>query len=357
MGLISTEVEVILNNKTIKYYEDLGYEIPRYKNKWEKSVVKRGTKITVKVEDLPKSSKVEVDVTCDCCRKDYRMKYQDYNRYNHDEKIYCNKCSNSVLCSKENHPNWNPNKTDEERGIQRNYPEYTEFIKKVLKRDNYTCRCCGKQNDDMEVHHLNGYDWCIEQRTDETNGVTLCKSCHKNFHSIYGKGRNTREQFYEWYGQAIELVKYNGELPTARKIYCYEENKVYDSVKRLAKEWKVKNNSHIYDCCNKKKRNNKYVKSIKGKHLVWLDKWESWTYEQKEEWKKWAFGSKTGKKKIVCLETGVIYESIADAGNRTGIRHISDCCIGRYKTAGGYTWMYHEDYLKQYNIDDLDKVS
>ena len=37
MGLLSTEVEVRLTGSNIKYYEDLGYEIPRYfnKNKWK----------------------------------------------------------------------------------------------------------------------------------------------------------------------------------------------------------------------------------------------------------------------------------------------------------------------------------
>ena len=32
MGLLSTEVEVRLTGSNIKYYEDLGYEIPRYYN-------------------------------------------------------------------------------------------------------------------------------------------------------------------------------------------------------------------------------------------------------------------------------------------------------------------------------------
>ena len=31
MGLISKEVEVVLNGSNIKYYESLGYEIPRRK--------------------------------------------------------------------------------------------------------------------------------------------------------------------------------------------------------------------------------------------------------------------------------------------------------------------------------------
>ena len=53
MGLLSTEVEVRLTGSNIKYYEDLGYEIPRYFNKNNnKYMVKRGTTILVKIKDL-----------------------------------------------------------------------------------------------------------------------------------------------------------------------------------------------------------------------------------------------------------------------------------------------------------------
>ena len=51
MGLLTTEVEVLLNGYNIKYYEDLGYDIPRYYNKSScKYHVKKGTTIIVKIK-------------------------------------------------------------------------------------------------------------------------------------------------------------------------------------------------------------------------------------------------------------------------------------------------------------------
>lgn len=49
-------------------------------------------------------------------------------------------------------------------------------------------------------------------------------------------------------------------------------------------------------------------------------------------------------KKVICVETGIIYNSIREAERLTGIHNtnISACCLGRYrhKTAGGYHWKH-----------------
>ena len=47
-------------------------------------------------------------------------------------------------------------------------------------------------------------------------------------------------------------------------------------------------------------------------------------------------------KKVVCVETGIIYISIHDAENNTGIcsQNICRCCKGDKGTAGGYHWKY-----------------
>ena len=369
MGLISKEVEILLSSKNIKYYEYLGYEIPRYYNKRKKTMcVKRGAKIKVIVKDLPISSHIKVKVKCDYCGKEYEIKYQNYTRHNHDGKNYCKICSSTVLTSKENNgmfgicrygkdnPNYNPNKTDEEREQGRNYPEYTEFIKKVLKRDNYTCQCCGKKpHGKIEVHHLNSYDWCKQKRTDETNGITLCKSCHKNFHSIYGYGNNTKEQFEEWIGKAIKLLEYDGELPTARKIYCIEEDKIYDNALELAKEWNV-NFANVYSVCNHKKhKNGSYCKSIKDKHLLWLDEYEKYSEKDIKKYLEWC-NTNNHYKKVICITTNKIFDSVKQASKFYNIKsysHISRCCAGKLKSCGKLEdgtplrWMYYKDYLKQ----------
>ena len=140
----------------------------------------------------------------------------------------------------------------------------------------------------LEVHHLDGYDWCVEKRTDDTNGITLCETCHKNFHSLYGRGNNTKEQFEEWFCSSITLISCDIELQQARQIYCIEENKVYYSAYDLAAQWNLKGTGSIYDVCNRvvssysyKAKDGeiktKYVNhyTVKGKHLIWYDEYLS----------------------------------------------------------------------------------
>jgi len=58
-------------------------------------------------------------------------------------------------------------------------------------------------------------------------------------------------------------------------------------------------------------------------------------------------------KQVICIETKVIYNSIAEAQKITKINNISACCRNNYSHAGGFKWMYKEDYngyIKQQNI-------
>ena len=69
-----------------------------------------------------------------------------------------------------------------------------------------------------------------------------------------------------------------------------------------------------------------------------------------EEVKQKMSESKKGTKnirarKVVCIDTKRIYNTMKEASDWCGSTHISSCCDGKRKTAGGYRWMYYEDYI------------
>lgn len=110
----------------------------------------------------------------------------------------CKECHINNNRGKES-PRWNHTLTNEEREIQRNFEGYTKWRDSVYKRDNYTCQCCGdNKGGNLNAHHKDGYNWCIDRRIDVGNGVTLCNECHKDFHLFYEYGHNTEEQYIEW---------------------------------------------------------------------------------------------------------------------------------------------------------------
>lgn len=90
-----------------------------------------------------------------------------------------------------------------EQHMARNNTYYKEWKNNVFKRDNYTCRCCGKRGGNLNAHHLYNFAEYENLRYDAENGITFCEKCHlinypNSFHSIYGERNNTPEQVYEF---------------------------------------------------------------------------------------------------------------------------------------------------------------
>lgn len=111
---------------------------------------------------------------------------------------HCDECRRSKISKAAIGKHRNPSRTDDERIKQRKYPEYLTWRKAVYESDDYTCHCCGEHGGKINAHHLKGFAEYPELRTDVSNGVTLCYTCHKEFHRIYGSTGFTPEDFSEF---------------------------------------------------------------------------------------------------------------------------------------------------------------
>jgi len=232
MSIKEEFVEVVLNPRTIKHYENLGYSIPRVIDKQGKLRVKRGTKIWVKVSDLPPNSNTPVTAICEnplCEHPERIITFQQYSDicqhcYNHSEehrlrhtgenspmfgRTHTKEAKEKMSKSNKgkNNPNYNPNLTDEERAERKenrnNDQDFVKWSLQVKERDNFKCVIPECNNHDLESHHLDNWNDFPESRYDLDNGVTLCLEHHTSangysFHNIFGFKGNIQEQFDEY---------------------------------------------------------------------------------------------------------------------------------------------------------------
>ncbi len=161
----------------------------RYSYKEVKEIFRKGGCTLISKEY--KGSGYKLEYLCDCGRP-AEIRFTDFQSGQR-----CIECAIERR-SGENHYNYNPNLTDEERIIGRNYKEYVEWRTKVYKRDDYTCHINGEKGVYLIAHHLESYDVNIDLRLVVLNGITMSKELHTLFHNIYGYGNNTTAQFKEF---------------------------------------------------------------------------------------------------------------------------------------------------------------
>ncbi|WP_098408524.1 HNH endonuclease [Bacillus sp. CX-1] len=143
--------------------------------------------------------------SCFCYGKDF---YNWESQMIGKTHYYCSRpCANkhqALLRTGSGHPRWNPSLSEEDRLVNRKYPEYLKWRADVYERDSYTCQCCGDSKfGNLVAHHVLNYSEHPDLQTDLNNGITLCSVCHKAFHDKYGYTKNNGTQLAEF----IDLAK------------------------------------------------------------------------------------------------------------------------------------------------------
>jgi hypothetical protein len=78
---------------------------------------------------------------------------------------------------------------------QRRSVEYREWREQVFRRDGYTCQDCGdNKGGNLNAHHIRSFSEFSELRLDISNGITLCKDCHRKRHFNPSSIRNKLKQ-------------------------------------------------------------------------------------------------------------------------------------------------------------------
>jgi len=231
--LISKEVEIVLNNRTIAYYENLGYHIPRRKDKKGRLCLPKGSKITVKVEHLTPSSHVEVDVKCDYCTKEYKMKYSEYNEKvinGNIQKVACIDCNKDKLKEsnlKQYNVEWACTTKDAIKKrkitmVDRYGVEYASQNKELMKEsnDNKRKRVCDVYQLFKEKSFIPLFDPDFYENNSQQLPYICTKHSQEVQYTTYANltkingckycmiENNSKENHYNWLGGISDLSNY-----------------------------------------------------------------------------------------------------------------------------------------------------
>lgn len=158
----------------------------------------------------------------------------------------------------------------------------------------------------------------------------------------------TKEQAEQ---KEIELISY---YKSNQKNYGYNienggnyKGKHSDIVKKKISESQRGKKNHNYNKPHTKEWKDYMSKLMSGKNNAFYGK--THTKEVREKLRKAHLGKPNiaRSKKVICVETSIIYPSISEAKRQTNILGIGRVCLGIVKTAGGYHWRY-------YNIDKIE---
>lgn len=92
-------------------------------------------------------------------------------------------------------------------------PEYRQWRYSVFARDGFTCQMCGEKKE-LEGHHIKRWADFPALRYSQSNGITLCKSCH----SLVTNNEDTYRSMFESIVKVNTNAKYSKDVRKISKV-------------------------------------------------------------------------------------------------------------------------------------------
>jgi len=118
---------------------------------------------------------------------------------------------------------------------------------------------------------------------------------------------------------------------TAREVICLDNGVIYKSLSEAERQTGILLQA-IYQCC--------ILKNVTAGGFKW-----SYTNEIRFREANHKDKGKQNRRKVRCIETNIIYESLRDAERDTNIcyQSIGSCCRGKLNHAGNLKWEYYNE--------------
>lgn len=187
--------------------KNLTYRISKGSTPWNKGIKKTEKEL----DELRKNQSIKI---CEICSSIYRIKKSHANK-RRTCSLICGATLKSLEKSGKNHPmygregkrgssntNWKGGVTPINNKI-RSSVEYRLWSHSVMSKDNFTCQKTGIRGGKIVAHHILNFSSHPELRFAIDNGITLSRESHNEFHKLYGKKNNSREQLIEFLNKNI----------------------------------------------------------------------------------------------------------------------------------------------------------
>ena len=153
------------------------YQIAKKLNKTRSAIINRARKLTLNIGSFWKGKKLT-----ESHKNKFRNNPKRGHRQPHSKETRIKMAKSH--CGEKSHF-WKGGVTPV-RDVIHHSTEYTLWREAVFYRDNFTCRACGQRGNYLEAHHILSFSGYPHKRFDISNGMTLCKVCHKKTDN-YGK--------------------------------------------------------------------------------------------------------------------------------------------------------------------------
>lgn len=172
-------------------------------------------------------------------------------------------------------------------------------------------------------------------RSDEYRQMLSERTSGKN-HPLYGK------RLSEEHRQKIRDANMGHTVSEEARIKIGNGNRGKVKSEETIKKWRESRKGYIPSEETRQRmseaQRDKYVSEETKKKIGDANRGKV----RSEETKRKLSETRPNRRKVMCIETGIVYESMRDAANAVGTPHsnIGSVCTGKTKTAGGYTWKY-----------------
>lgn len=169
------------------------------------------------------------------------------------------------------------------------------------------------------------------------NNINNLEWCSYKYNSNYGSNPNKSKERMENFLKEHPLFNRGENNHKSISVRCVETQQVFETFSAAAEWCGIKDTASFTDYFKGKQ-------GSVGKHPLTKERlhWQKFENDQWHNPPTYSYKTKhySQERKVRCITTGEIFETITEAQEFYHITHIGECCRGTRKTAGGKQWEY-----------------